>query len=55
MPVRPETAVPVLDRLVRDVRHGRFQRTLALLTAAGSLVTAGRSTSSTIAPASATA
>ncbi len=30
----------VLDRMVRNVRHGRFERTLSLLTAAGSLVTA---------------
>ncbi|WP_346012333.1 hypothetical protein [Streptomyces sp. SID3343] len=39
-PTRDSTPVPVLDRLVRNVRHGRFERTLALLTAAGSLVTA---------------
>ncbi|NJP77431.1 hypothetical protein HCK01_08845 [Streptomyces sp. AA8] len=29
-----------MDRIVRNVRHGRFERTLSLLTAAGSLVTA---------------
>lgn len=29
-----------LDRLVRNVRHGRFERTLSLLMAGGSLVTA---------------
>jgi len=30
----------VIDRMVRNVRHGRFERTLAGLTAAGALVTA---------------
>ncbi|WP_439680568.1 hypothetical protein [Embleya sp. MST-111070] len=40
MPTHATTPVPALDRLVRNVRHGRFERTLALLTAAGSLVTA---------------
>ncbi|HEY2793862.1 MAG TPA: hypothetical protein VGJ28_15970, partial [Micromonosporaceae bacterium] len=29
-----------LDRMVRNVRHGRFERSLAALTAAGALVTA---------------
>jgi hypothetical protein len=38
---RAPAPVPALDRLVRNVRHGRFERSLALLTAAGSLVTAG--------------
>lgn len=30
-----------IDRLIRNVRHGRFERTLSGLTAAGALVTAG--------------
>ncbi|MEH6376854.1 hypothetical protein V7793_21345 [Streptomyces sp. KLMMK] len=38
---RPAGPAPyALDRMVRNVRHGRFERTLSLLTAAGSLVTA---------------
>ncbi len=28
-----------IDRLLRDVRHGRFERTLAALTAAGAVIT----------------
>lgn len=37
----PDTApMYLLDRMVRNVRHGRFERTLSLLTAAGSVVTA---------------
>ncbi|WP_246430644.1 hypothetical protein [Streptomyces rectiverticillatus] len=38
---RPVGPAPyVLDRMVRNVRHGRFERSLSLLTAVGSLVTA---------------
>ncbi|MGK5545933.1 hypothetical protein ACSNOH_14535 [Streptomyces sp. URMC 127] len=38
---RPAGRAPyALDRMVRNVRHGRFERTLSLLTAVGSLVTA---------------
>lgn len=38
----PRDTAPMylLDRMVRNVRHGRFERTLSLLTAAGSVVTA---------------
>jgi hypothetical protein len=35
-----EEAVLGIDRLVRNVEHGRFERTLSGLTAAGALVTA---------------
>ncbi|WP_308493531.1 hypothetical protein [Microbacterium terrisoli] len=35
-----EDAVYGIDRIVRDVRTGRFERSLAALTAAGALVTA---------------
>ena len=35
-----DTAVEGIDRLVRNVEHGRFERTLSGLTAAGALVTA---------------
>lgn len=34
---RPE-ARPVLDRALHDVRHGRFERSLSALTAAGAVV-----------------
>jgi hypothetical protein len=34
-----ETAVIGIDRLIRDVRTGRFERTLAALTAGGAVVT----------------
>ncbi|MFB7668234.1 hypothetical protein ACFC1R_30665 [Kitasatospora sp. NPDC056138] len=34
-----QSAPYVLDRLVRNVRHGRFERSLSLLTAAGSAIT----------------
>lgn len=30
-----------IDHLVRNVRHGRFERTLSALTAAGAVITAG--------------
>jgi len=36
---RPDPAYGI-DRLLRNVRHGRFERTLSGLTAAGALVTA---------------
>jgi hypothetical protein len=35
-----DEAVVGIDRLLRDVEHGRFERTLSGLTAAGALVTA---------------
>jgi hypothetical protein len=34
------TALRGIDRVVRNVRHGRFERALSALTAAGALVTA---------------
>jgi len=34
-------AVHLVDRMVRNIEHGRFERTLAGLTAAGALVTGG--------------
>ena len=37
----PATAADLLDTAVHDVRTGRFERTLAALTAAGAAVTAG--------------
>lgn len=40
---KPEAAAPAvvgIDRLLRDVRTGRFERSLSALTAVGSLVTA---------------
>jgi len=37
--VRTEAAEHFLDRLVRDVEHGRFERSLSGLTAAAALVT----------------
>ena len=37
---RGETPMHGIDRLVRNVEHGRFERTLSGLTAAGALVTA---------------
>ncbi len=40
-PVKTAAAVYGIDRLVRNVRHGRFERTLSGLTAVGALVTAG--------------
>ena len=36
----PETAVQGIDRLVRNVETGRFERSLSALTAAGALITA---------------
>ncbi len=39
-PVSPGGAVHVLDRMVRNVEAGRFERSLAALTAIGALVTA---------------
>jgi hypothetical protein len=36
-----EGAVEGIDRLIRNVEHGRFERTLSGLTAVGALVTAG--------------
>ena len=35
-----ELAVQGIDRLIRNVRTGRFERSLSLLTAAGALITA---------------
>ena len=37
---RPPDALHGVDRLVGDVRHGRFERSLSALTAAGAVVTA---------------
>jgi hypothetical protein len=37
---RADVAVHGIDRLVRNVEHGRFERTLSGLTAAGAVVTA---------------
>jgi hypothetical protein len=39
-PVRPETALHGIDRMVRNVETGRFERSLSGLTAIGALVTA---------------
>ena len=38
---RPRTAAPLIgiDRLLRNVRHGRFERSLAALTAVGAVIT----------------
>jgi hypothetical protein len=36
---KPETAKIGIDRLIRDVETGRFERSLAALTAAGAVVT----------------
>jgi hypothetical protein len=36
---RPEAALHGIDHLVRNVRHGRFERAMSGLTAAGALVT----------------
>ena len=57
--IRPKTGrsqqpVHGIDRTVRNVQTGRFERGLSALTAADALVTRRRSTSSTTAPASAT-
>jgi hypothetical protein len=41
VPFRKHRAALDAARLVEDVRHGRFERSLAALTAAGALVTAG--------------
>ncbi len=43
-----------IDRLVGNVRTGRFERSLSALTAAGALVTAAEIYFGTTAPASAT-
>jgi len=37
----PEQAVQGIDRILRNVETGRFERSLSALTAAGALVTAG--------------
>jgi hypothetical protein len=37
---RPPAVLHGVDRLIGDVRHGRFERSLSALTAAGALVTA---------------
>ncbi|MDQ6752898.1 MAG: hypothetical protein M3017_05695 [Actinomycetota bacterium] len=39
-PVGPETAIHGIDRMVRNVETGRFERSLSGLTAIGALVTA---------------
>jgi hypothetical protein len=36
----PEQAIYGIDRMIRNVEHGRFERSLSALTAAGALITA---------------
>ena len=37
--IRPEAGLHLIDRLLSDVRHGRFERAMAGLTGVGALVT----------------